>query len=426
MAKLFDNLKRLGGRLRKQPMRDTTSYAMLRRIGLSQVSKARPLPKPTPANLRALSHTPYCRRAINAVKGRLVHLQWEVRPVKGVKLNAELQRQIDIATACLMQPNGDDSLRTLLEQVAEDWMIFGAGCYEQQAASNPNRPVWLWPVDAQSIQIFPLWSGGPNEARYAQEIGYGQLNLLRNDELVYLRANPSTATPYGYGPVEIAFRDISRLLGAQEYAGQVASNAAPSQIIALLGADQTAVDTFRGYWTNEIEGKGMTPIAGAESVGGQADIKVLPLHPNNDSALFLQWQNLLIRSIAAAFDLSPANLGAEDHQNRATAEVAEERDMDSAVRPLASLLASHLTRETIQGLMGFSQLEIVPLGLDRDDEKAGAEVFKIEYTGNAITPNEYRERRGMPPHKSDVANMLFTDAQAKYGLPAIDKTTPQG
>ncbi|MBM2884088.1 phage portal protein [Chromobacterium phragmitis] len=415
MAKLIDNIKRTIGRLRKAPQRDTVPYATLIRLGQSQVNRNKPLPKPTPANLRAFSHTTYCRRAINGVKNRLIKLEWTVQPIPGVEKTPDIERQIAIVQACLARPNNDDTLRTLIEQVAEDFLVLGAGCYEQQPSSDPSRPAWMWPVDAKSIQIYPLWSGDPNEARYAQELGYGQLSQLRNDELVYIRANPTTANPFGWGPVEIAFRDISRLLSAQEQAGNVAGNATPSFMLAAIGADQSAVDKIRDYWTNEIEGRGKTPILGAETDGaGGSDIKAIPLHANNDSALFLEWQRLLIRTIALAFDLSPANLG-EGSQNRATAEVEDERDMDSAVRPLATLIASHITRETIQGLMGFPLLQIAPVGLDRDDEKTAAEVYDIEYQCNAVTPNEYRARRGLPPLKSPIGEMTFAEVQAVYG-----------
>jgi hypothetical protein len=41
-------------------------------------------------------------------------------PAAGVKDSRELQRQAEIATYCLRNPNADDSWRTLAEQVIED------------------------------------------------------------------------------------------------------------------------------------------------------------------------------------------------------------------------------------------------------------------------------------------------------------------
>jgi hypothetical protein len=51
---------------------------------------------------------------------------------------------------------------------------------------------------------------------------------LRNDELIYIRPNPSTATSFGHGPLEVEFNTASRIPGVGEFAGDVASNARPS------------------------------------------------------------------------------------------------------------------------------------------------------------------------------------------------------
>ncbi|MDA1813422.1 hypothetical protein PDK10_27740, partial [Bacillus cereus] len=168
-------------------------------------------------------------------------------PAPGVKETPELKRQIAVATYCLANPNRDDSWRTLAEQVLEDTLI-GAGALETQVAGDANRPLWIWPVDGLSIQIYPAWSGDKNEARYAQTVGTGTYSgggpaiQLRDDELIYIRPNPTTASPFGLGPLEVAFNSISRQLGVSEFAGNVTTNAKPSVIINLgEGADATAL-----------------------------------------------------------------------------------------------------------------------------------------------------------------------------------------
>ena len=155
-----------------------------------------------------------------------------------------------------------------MQQIIEDWSVCGVGCIEQQMGGDPDRPLWLWPVDAQSIQIYPTWSGGKNEIRYMQTIGYSNVGIisgrdLRNDELIYIRCNPSTSTPYGYGPVEIAFSTINRLLGTQEYAGNLAANAQPQNILWLGRQTPEQLTSVRTYWKNEVEGQGSTPILGS-------------------------------------------------------------------------------------------------------------------------------------------------------------------
>lgn len=416
----------LAGRIRKEPKRDTTAYARLQNIGGWQLADKRPLIKPTPANLRMFGKTAFARRAIKRIKDPISSLQWEVGPKVGVNLNAALQKQIDIVTACLDQPNHDDSWRSFVEQVIEDLMVNGAGTYEHQTGNDKFRPLWMWPVDSLSIQINAAWSGKKTEPRYFQSLGYGNIggvqgNPLTNDELVYMRLDPSTENPFGLGPLEVAFSAINRKLGVSDYAGNLASNAQPENLLVFEGMDQPTLQAFRNYWRNEIEGQGQTPIQGMPK---DSKAEVLKLRGTDDKALFLEWQEFLIREIATAFCINALCLNVHGDVNRSTAEVVDDMDWDNAVVPVAKLVASYLSRETIQGRLGFSQLEFRFVGLKREDKKAEAEIFQVEYKTNAATPNEYRARNGMPPLESQWGDMTAADVEiatsAARGTAVVD------
>jgi phage portal protein BeeE len=416
-------LKRLGiSRRRQEPKRDTTPWPNIVSIGQMRPQQ-RVVWKPTPRNLRYFSHTVYARRAINAIKNPIAMLDWEIVPVAGAKESPELKRQIETATYCLQHPNRDDSWRTMIEQVVEDTLI-GAGAVETQRSGNKLRPLWLFPVDGLSIQIYPAWSGGANEARYAQSVGYGTYSgggptvQLRDDELIYVRPNPNTASPFGTGPLEIAFNSISRQLGVAEFAGKVTSNAKPSAMIDLGEGAANELAAFRAYWTSDVEGQGVTPIVATK--GGA----VHKLYPDGDNALYLKYQEFLKSEIAIAFDLSPQNLGVERDVNRSTADVAQERDWDQAIVPWAALFASVFTRHAIQGRLGFYQLAFQFNGLKREDAKLDAEVFELEYKNNAVTPDEYRETRKRPPLGGQWGKMTYADMQiatnAARGAAVVD------
>lgn len=412
--KFTDRLRMWAGRLRNAPQRDTTAYARLMNLGGWQTGNNRPLIKPTPANIRGFAKTPYARRAIRRIKDPIGKLPWEVVPKPGVDINPEIQRQIDITTLCLSSPNVDDSFRTFVEQLVEDALVGGAGTFEQQIGGDPARPLWMWPVDVQSIQIYPGWSGAANEARYCQVLGYGNIGGirgkdLRNDELVYIRQDPTTETPFGIGPLEIAFNTINRMLGVAEYAGKMASNAQPNSLLTIPGADTGWIAAFRQYWRNDVEGQGQLPI-----IGGPAD-KATPaaikLHSGTDDGLFLKYQEFLIRELFVAFGLSPSNGGIERDVNRSTAEMADDQDWDNAIVPMATNIEAYINRETIQGRLGFSQIQLQFIGLDRDDEKNTADVYAIEYENNATTPNEYRARTRKPPMEGPWGDMTAADVE---------------
>ena len=399
------------GRTKHTPTQQTVAYARIQNLGGYQVGKDRPIIKPTPSNLRKFSRTVYARRAINRIKNGVAGLEWEITAKPGVKESSELQRQIAVATNCFNRPNNDDSFRTLLEQAAEDYLVCGAGAIEQELGGDKSRPLWMWPVDATSIQIYAGWTGEKDEARYLQTIGYGgnvggQSGIpLRNDQLIFIKKDPSTDVPYSFGPLEIAFSAINRQLGISEYAGNVASNGQPENMLVFKGADRNTIETMRGWWRNEVEGQGQTPILGGEGA------EVLALRGATDDALYLKYQEMLIREIATAFELSPINVGIEGDVNRSTAEVSEDRDWDTTMIPMARNFASYLTRETIEGKLGFHQLQFQFMGMDRKDEKATAEIFETYYKNNAITPNEQRERLALPPMENRWAEMTYADIQ---------------
>lgn len=400
------------GRSRKEPERETTAYARLMSLGGWQNSDKRPLIKATPANLRQFAKTPYARRAIRRVKDPIATLPWEVVPKAGIRLNKELERQIAVATACLNQPNYDDSFRTLVEQIVEDACVCGAGAYEQQVGADPGRPLWMWPVDALSIQVYAGWSGQKDEARYCQTLGYGNIGGiqgrdLRNDELVYMRSDPTSESPFGLGPLEVAFDAVNRKLGVGRYAGTMASNAQPENLLVVPGMDQPTLQTFRNWWRNEIEGQGQTPITSPPS-GTKAE--VLKLRGTDDKALFLEYQAFLIREIFVSFGLSPMNGGIERDVNRNTAEVADDQDWHNAIIPMATNVSAHITRESLERKLGFSQIQFRFIGLERDDELNLAEVYEIEYRSNATTPDEYRERTRKPPMQGQWGAMTKADA----------------
>lgn len=407
---LLNDIKLWAAAKRYGPKRETLAYPKI--VGLLGRSGVVNQVKPSPSNLRYLSRTPYARRAINAIKEPIAGLQWTVRPKADFAKSKSAIADAAVVTACLQNPNQQDSLRSLLEQVMEDALVSGAGVIEQASSSDPVRPLWLWPVDATTVKPIPKWDGRPKSIRFYQSIGYASDNIaadinarpLEAQDIVYMRMNPATDSPYGFGPLEIAYMSVARQLGVATYAANLASNAQPQNLIYAGGATQEEMLAFRNYWRNEVEGQGQTPI-----IGNTIKPDVMRLHAGSDDALYLKWQVFLIRELATAFGLSPQNLGLESDVNRNTSEVAEDRDWDQAIKPMAHLVASHVNADILAPR--WPHLEFLFEGIDREDEKATADIYTAYYTSNLLTPNEHREKLGMHPLKSPWADLCWADVQ---------------
>jgi HK97 family phage portal protein len=353
------------------------------------------MPKPTPYNLRRFSETPIARRAINCIKDRIAGMRWRVQPRPGYTLEAipNGAERIRILTENLHAPNPDDSFRSFSEQVLEDIIVGGFGAIEVQATGDKASPLVLWPVDGASIRINLQWDGSPTSQRYMQindQAASSQQIKLDDDELIYIRLNPRTFTPFGLGRLEVAFETINSFLGAHRYASRLASNTVVQYALWLQDLTPEHHERLIRWWQDEIEGTGKVPILSVESKP-----EVLRFGGGTDADLRLQWQEFLLRIVADAFDLPPFYLGVERDVNRSTAEEYNDLAFRQAIVPTARLLAESLTRDAIAKKLGWTDLEFAFAELDTTDPLEEVQIQQILLQTGVLTVNEVRRMRGL-------------------------------
>jgi len=358
------------------------------------------LPKPTPVNLRRFAETPLVRRAINVLKDRIASLDWQVRLKRGFS-SADVGNALERARAlrhALEEPNAADSFRTLVEQVLEDALVGGFGAIEMELTGNLQKPFELWAVDGATIQIDPRWDGKAESVRYAQTTGLpgaeGKIRL-RDDQLIYIRMNPRSHTPFGLGPLEVAFETVNSFLSAHRFAGSLASNAVVQYALWLNETTPAEHERLIRWWQDEIEGTGRVPLLSTEQKP-----EVLRFASGTDADLRLNWQMFLIRMIANAFSIPPMLLGLEQDVNRNTAAEQSDEAFRTAVVPLAKLLAEHLTRDLFAKKLGWREFEFVFNELEAPDEVAEMQIQTQLLAAGVLTVNEVRSMRGLAPFPS--------------------------
>ncbi len=255
------------------------------------------MPKPTVSNLRRFSETPLARKAINTIKDRIAGMRWRVQPRKGGRWRnyptARFVRRSSLTISTHLIP--DDSFRSLAEQVLEDVNVGGYGAVEVQATGDPDHPLALWPVDGSTIRMRADWDGSPDSPRYVQATGrFGpDANVtLNDDELIYMRLNPRTHTPFGLGRLEVAFETVNAFLSAHRFASRLASNSVVEYALWLQGLTPERHERLIRWWQDEIEGTGRVPILSVENKP-----EVLRFGGGTDADLRLAWQEFLIRII---------------------------------------------------------------------------------------------------------------------------------
>jgi HK97 family phage portal protein len=360
------------------------------------------LPKPTAANLRKFAETPVVRRAINVVKDKIASMDWQVR-IRRDYADATIEdaaARLKALRRSLEEPNTSDSFRVLWEQVLEDLLVGGFGAVEMEATGDPERPFHLWAVDGATIQIDAKWNGDPEKPRYAQATGrIGQQSLvpLLDDELMYVRLNPRTYTPFGLGRLEVAFETVNQFLSATRYAGKLASNSVAQYAIWLNDATPEEHDRMIRWWQDEIEGTGRFPFLSCEQKP-----EVLQFAGGTDADLRLQWQESLIRMIANAFDLPPLLLGVEGDVNKSTAGELADEAFQSAIVPVAKLLAEHITRDLFAKKLGWREFEFSFNDLESRDEMEELQIQTTLLQAGVLTVNEVRSLRGLGPIEQAV------------------------
>ncbi len=355
------------------------------------------LPKPTPENLRRFAETPVVRRAINLIKDRVACMDWQVK-LKRSYTSTEVDgaaEKIAALRLCLEEPNDADSFRTLIEQVLEDALVGGYGAVEMELTGVAEKPVSLWAVDGATIRMNPKWNGGVEVPRYAQVRalnGAEKAIPLHDDELMYIRTNPRTHTPFGLGPLEVAFETVNSFLSAHRFAGKLASNAVVQYALWLNETTPAQHDRLIRWWQDEIEGTGRVPILSTEQKP-----EVLRFGSGTDADLRLSWQQFLIRMVANAFGLPPMLLGLENDVNKATSGEMGNEAFRGAVVPMAKLIEQHITRDVFGKRLGWREFEFVFSDLQSRDEATEVQMQTELLRAGVLTVNEVRAMRGLGP-----------------------------
>ena len=380
------------------PLGMNSIFAPFRTTGVQNA-----LPKPTAANLRRFAETPVARRAINCIKDRVACMDWriEVRQSAGADLVGDRARRAEALTRAFEMPNESDSFRTMIEQVIEDTLVGGFGAAEIETGDS-LMPVRLYPVDGASIQVNGNWKGNPGDPRYAQitgKLGKDALMPLRDDELMYVRLNSRSHTPFGLGKIEVAFESISHFLQAHRYAGKLASNSVMQYALWLNERTPEQHERLIRWWQDEVEGSGRVPVLSSEQKP-----EVLKFAAGTDADLRLEWQQFLLTMIANAFDLPAMMLGVAQNVNRSTASELADEAFQNAIVPLAKLIADHLTRDVIVKRLGWDDLRFVWSDLDSRDERVEMEIQTKLLAAGVLSIAEVRAMRGLAP--VELANPL--------------------
>lgn len=405
------------GRKPKTPVRETSLTYWDNGISTNKIYSS--TNKEMSANcLRRFANTPICRRAINITKNGLLNCGWKVEK-KDIADESNYDNEIKMITRCLENPNYTDSFRSLFGATIEDILTGDCGCIEIVQGADPNKPLWLYPVDGFTIQVRTEWVKSPKEIKYLQRTAHGKEVQLADEDLMYNKLQDFTYTPLGLSPVESAFTLINYLLNSQMYAGVVTSNAVPKYILNLgKNLDESMLVKFRKYFDEEVYGSGKTPL-----VGGSEGIKAEKIAADNDDGLYLQWQHFLISVIAFTFNVDPKRLNEGSQTDRSTVDEQKENILDEAIKPLAKVIEENINKKII-GRLGLDEKLVFRFNFEDNEvrKKQKSDRVLAEYNSDLLLLNEARAMLGYSKLDNDYGNMLKSEIKNALNIEYAKET----
>ncbi len=363
--------------------------------------------------LRAMADDGLVRIAMNDVRGQILGMAWEVKPIDGEKSSPALDKETERIRAWLRTPDQLNRIRfrTFVSKMLEEILVTDAltliprytvkgdflGCEQIDGATI--MPI----VDGRGQPPIPP---GPGEAREQRHVAYEQIvegrveTQFTRDELWYMPANPRPNNPYGRSPVEMVlmFINVAMRRGMFDLKWFTEGNI-PEGLFSVpeeWTPDMIAVYQ-RGFNDDSKDGTR----SGFLRFVPQGAYHALKAREFNLGER--EWD---ARCICYAFGVSPMPL--VQMMNRATAETLESSSLESGVRPVAEHIAEALTL-AVQGPLGAPMLQIRP-GSDETEDATTVYERNVAYFGRGgMTVGEFVAATGGSPVEGPLKDARVWD-----------------
>lgn len=396
------------GRARNNPTRQTeeTLTNIFPFISVTRV-KTR-LPKKNAFKLRMFSESPVVRQVLNLVKDGVLKLNWKVVPLDETTPDL-YQREIEIVKNIITAPNNEDDYKSFWGAVLEDSLVGDCMCFEKARAGNPNRPLFLFPVDGLSIDLMV----NDKKNKYAQSVE-GKIKYFTTDDIAYVKRQNRTNTPFGLSPLEVSWGHINALTNTFEYAADTASNAVPKYMVNIGKDLANKMDEFKSYFYNECMGEANIPVLATDK------IESVQLAPVSEEALFMKWQTFVATFISHEFGVPAQFIGLEKSSDRATWADKYEQFAENALKPYAELIEKAINVHIIRFLGYQDKIKFQFIWEDSLDQKERMSSMIVkQWSLDLLTANEARVALGFDPieeYGDDRISIYKGKVNQEYGI----------
>ncbi len=373
--------------------------------------------------LRRMQFTHAVHTIVGAAVRELSGLQWTIETTsnrRGVVKKAEEIK------AFLRRPvPGVDGLTfpEWLKIILRDLFVYDAAAIEvirdDNGAPLSLKPVPGWQIEARAL---PFSSELDPEEPYWR-VHMGQvIAKYKPRELIYIKENHRSDSPYGISPLEVAFTIVTIILWMDAFnLKSISLSEVPEGILDLGQVPPQEVERFRLFWLQEVVGNPDKVIITNSGPGG---IRWLPFRADNRSMQMRQMYDWYLRLLVACFGLRPQDIGLTEGLNRAIAEEMAYAGKRFGLWPRALLIKEVINHDILEEVfeVDLDDMQFKWLELERRDFEMTARIART-ITPVFMTINEARTMLGLPRAVGPLVDALFLEGAGGafvYGVVPTD------
>lgn len=357
--------------------------------------------------LRALSRVGIVRRGIDVIKDGVLSLPYTLEPVGKVPTK-QLELNKSIIKNVLNRPNLVHDYRAFFGMVLDDLITLDAGVWNQRKGGNPLRPLFLYAVDAITMEkLQPYDFTNPDGDMYLQRTpGIAQDKTFSPHDIKWLQKNHFTDNPYGLSPLEVMYRYLSYLMDAIDNAADIASVDTIKFVLALEAAESTKLKEAQEY-IESVQGTGGIPLFGGKINSAQVGAI-------NSDSLYIEWQKFLLTLCAKCLNLPESCLVTNDVNDRNNISEVRQQIIMEAIKPYADILELAINQQIIEA-MGITNIVFKFVYEETEaQKKAKTDRINSMVTTEQITINEAREMQGISTKlPTEYGDYTLSEAKAR-------------
>jgi 8-oxo-dGTP pyrophosphatase MutT (NUDIX family) len=313
-------------------------------------------------------------------------LEWGLVARKGE--TGDLDRAISMGEAFFRKPDGEMPFQTWLAKYLYDILAFDAGTLHKMR-NVAGRAIGLRVIDGTTIAPLQDYNGNrpadpaPAYVQFAQGVPW---EWIFSNDMVYEPFRPLSNSVYGKAPLESILLNANTDLRFQQFfLNSFTEGNVPE---GFAGAPESwtpeQIREYQETWDSILYGDDTQ----------KHQIKWVPhgtkFDWTKDNKFDEQFSLFLMRKTAAAYHVTPADLGFTETVNRASGETQADVQFRVGDLPLIQHIQGILSR-FIQDDLGLPLDFVFDTGKEVEDRYATAQANEIYIQNGVISPSEVRE-----------------------------------